>query len=95
MNSNSPRADHFTSETQLKQFVHEISDDYQDIASQFDTYEAATAVFEDYDLCPWNITSFVRGGVPHDELSGPDPRDQLRHEAVLAVESLLEQELQG
>jgi len=80
---------HFDSEAELREFVAEVADEYRADADEYGEYEAATALYEDHDLCPWSITTHLESTVPYDELSGPDPRDVLVHEAYLCLESLL------
>jgi hypothetical protein len=80
---------HFESEAELRDFVADVADEYRADADEWDTYEAATALYEDYDLCPWSITTHLESTVPFDELSGPDPREMLVQEACLCIESLL------
>lgn len=80
---------HFESEQALRKFVANVADDYRDDAVEWDTYEAATALYADHDLCPWSITTHLESNVPFDELSGPDPRDKLEHEAYLCLENIL------
>lgn len=93
MGSDSPDTGHFSSESEFERFVQEVSSEYKDLAVTHDSYEAATAIFEDFELCPWSVTSYVRAEVPFDELAGPDPRDRLRNEAILAIESALDKQL--
>jgi hypothetical protein len=80
---------HFDSEAELREFVGEVADEYRADADEYDEYEAATALYEDHDLCPWSITTHLESNVPYDELSGPDPRDMLVHEAYLCLDELL------
>jgi hypothetical protein len=80
---------HFQSEDALREFVAEVADEYRADADEWGTYEAATALYDDYDLCPWSITMYLDSNVPYDELSGSDPRDMLTHEAYLCLEQLL------
>lgn len=80
---------HFESEADLREFIADIADDYCNDATEWGTYEAATALYNDYDLCPWSITTHLESNVPFDELSGPDPRDMLIHEVHLCIEALL------
>jgi hypothetical protein len=80
---------HFESEAELRDFVAEIADEYRADADEWGEYEAATALYNAHDLCPWSITTQLESNVPYDELSGPDPRDMLVHEARLCIESLL------
>ena len=79
----------FESEAELRDFVAELADEYRADANEWGEYEAATALYEDHDLCPWSITTHFESTVPFDELSGPDPREMLVHEAYLCLESLL------
>jgi hypothetical protein len=80
---------HLESRADLREFVAEVADEYRAEADEWGTYEAATALYEDYNLCPWNITTHFESNVPFNELSGPDPRDMLVHEAYLCLEDLL------
>lgn len=80
---------HFDSEAELRDFVAEVADEYRTDADEYGEYEAATALYEDHDLCPWSITTHLESNVPFNELSGPDPRDMLVHEAYLCLEELL------
>jgi hypothetical protein len=80
---------HFESETELCDFVAEIADEYRADADEYGDYEAATALYDDHDLCPWSITTYLESNVPYDELSGPDPREMLVQEARLCIESIL------
>ena len=80
---------HFESEDVLRDFVAEVADEYRAGADEYGTYEAATALYNDHGLCPWSITTHLESNVPYDELSGPDPREMLVHEACLCIESLL------
>jgi hypothetical protein len=80
---------HLESEAELQDFVAEVADEYRADADEWGTYEAATALYNDHDLCPWSITTHLESTVPYDELSGPDPRDMLTHEARLCLEELL------
>ena len=82
---------HFQSEDEIREFLSDIADDYREDAEEWGTYEAATAIAMDYDICPWSITKYFESSVPYDELSGPDPRDMIEHEAYLCIEDLLEQ----
>jgi hypothetical protein len=79
----------FETEAELREFVSSVADDYRDDATNWDTYEAATALYADHNLCPWSITTHLESNVPYDELAGPDPREMLVHEACLCIESLL------
>jgi hypothetical protein len=63
---------HFDSEPELRDFVADIADEYCADAAEWGTYEAATAVYDDHNLCPWSITTHLESNVPYDELSGPD-----------------------
>ncbi len=63
---------HFQSEAELRDFVAEVADEYSADADEWGTYEAATAVYDDHNLCPWSITTHLESNVPYDELSGPD-----------------------
>lgn len=83
------RERHFESKASLKEFVVDTADEYRADADEWGTYEAATALYEDYNLCPWNVTTHLESNVPYSELSGPDPRDMLVHEAYLCLEELL------
>lgn len=80
---------HFDSESELRDFTADVADEYRADADEWGTYEAATALYDDYDLCPWSITTHLESTVPYDELAGPDPRDMLVHEAYLCLEELL------
>ncbi|MBB6647847.1 hypothetical protein [Halobellus ruber] len=80
---------HFESESDLRDFVTDVADEYRADADEWSTYEAATALYENHDLCSWSITTHLESNVPYDELSGPDPRDMLVHEAYLCLEELL------
>jgi hypothetical protein len=80
---------HFDSESELRDFIADVADEYRADADEWGTYEAATALYDDYDLCPWSITTHLESTVPYDELAGPDPRDMLVHEAYLCLEELL------
>jgi hypothetical protein len=80
---------HFDSEAELRDFVAEVADEYRAETDEYGEYEAATALYNDHDLCPWSITTHLESNVPFDELSGPDPREMLVHEAYLCIESLL------
>jgi hypothetical protein len=80
---------HFESKAELREFVAEVANEYRVDADDWGEYEAATALYEDHDLCPWSITTHLESNVPHDELSGPDPREMLVHEAYLCIESIL------
>jgi hypothetical protein len=80
---------HFESEAELQGFVADVADEYRADADESGTYEAATALYDDYDLCPWSITTHLESNVPYDELSGPDPREMLVHEAYLCLEEML------
>jgi len=80
---------HFESKSELRDFVADVADEYRADADEWGTYEAATALYEDHDLCPWSITTHLDSNVPYNELSGPDPRDMLTHEAYLCLEKLL------
>lgn len=80
---------HFDSEADLRTFVSEVADEYRADADEWGTYEAATALYSDYNLCPWSITTHLESTVPYDELSGPDPRDMLTYEAYLCLAELL------
>jgi hypothetical protein len=80
---------HFESESDLREFVADVAEEYRNDAVDWGTYEAATALYEDHNLCPWSITTHLESNVPYEELSGPDPRDMLVHEARLCIESLL------
>lgn len=82
-------ARHFESEAALRDFVAEVADEYRAEADEWGTYEAATTLYDDYDLCPWSITTHLESTVPYDELSGPDPREMLVHEASLCLEEVL------
>ena len=81
---------HFDSEEKHREFVADVADDYRDDAAEWGTYEAATALYADHDLCPWSITTYLESTVPYDELSGPDPRDMIEHEANLCIAELLD-----
>lgn len=83
------RERHFQSKANLKEFVADVADEYRADAEEWGTYEAATALYDDHDLCPWSITAHLESNVPYSELSGPDPRDMLTHEAYLCLEQLL------
>lgn len=80
---------HFDSENELSEFIADVADEYRADADEWGTYEAATALYDEYDLCPWSITTYLESNIPYDELSGPDPRDMLTHEACLCIEQLL------
>lgn len=80
---------HFDSESELREFIADVAEEYRDDADEWGTYEAATALYEDHDLCPWSITTHLESTVPYDELSGPDPREMLVHEAYLCLDELL------
>jgi len=80
---------HFETKAELRDFVADIADEYREDADEWGTYEAATALYDDHDLCPWSITTHLESNVPYDELSGPDPREMLVHEAYLCLEALL------
>jgi hypothetical protein len=80
---------HFDSEAELREFVAGVADEYRAEADEYGEYEAATALYEDHDLCPWSITTYLESNVPFNELSGPDPRAMLVHEAYLCIESIL------
>jgi hypothetical protein len=80
---------HFHSEAELREFVVEVADEYRADADEYGAYEAATALYDDHDLCPWSITTHLESNVPFNELSGPDPRDALEHEAYLCLENVL------
>jgi hypothetical protein len=80
---------HFESEAELREFIADVADEYRGDADEYGEYEAATALYEDHDLCPWSITTYLESNVPYDELSGPDPRDMLVHEAYLCLDELL------
>jgi hypothetical protein len=84
---------HFDSEAELREFVTSVANDYRDDATEWGTYEAATVLYDDHDICLWSITTHLESTVPYDELSGPDPRDMIEHEAVLCIESILEEAL--
>jgi len=83
------RERHFQSKANLKEFVADVAGEYRAEADEWGTYEAATALYKDHNLCPWNITTHFESNVPYNELSGPDPRDMLVHEAYLCIEDLL------
>jgi hypothetical protein len=80
---------HVESETALRAFIADVADEYRADADEWGEYEAATALYDDHDLCPWSITTHLESNVPYDELSGPEPRDMLVHEAYLCIESIL------
>jgi hypothetical protein len=80
---------HFGSESELRDFIADVADEYRADADEWGTYEAATALYDDYDLCPWSITTHLESNVPYDELSGPDPREMLVQEAYLCLDELL------
>ncbi|MBB6644883.1 hypothetical protein [Halobellus ruber] len=80
---------HFDSEAELRAFVAEVAAEYRADTDEYGEYEAATALYEDHDLCPWSVTTHLESTVPFDELSGPDPREILIHEACLCIESVL------
>jgi hypothetical protein len=80
---------HFDSETELREFVADVAAEYRADADEYGAYEAATALYDDHDLCPWSITTHLESNVPYDELSGPDPREMLVQEACLCIESVL------
>lgn len=80
---------HFDSDNELRKFIADVAEEYRADAEEWDTYEAATALYDEYDLCPWSITTYFESNVPYDELSGPNPRDMLIHEACLCIEQLL------
>jgi hypothetical protein len=81
---------HFDSKDSIREFVAGTASDYRDDAIEWGTYEAATALYKDHDICPWSITSYFESNVPYDELSGPDPRDMIEHEAILCLEKVLD-----
>ena len=83
---------HFGSRTDIKTFLSTLPDSERQTLQAEEPYEAATILVEDYSLCPWNITEHVESQVPVTELSGTDPRDMLRHEAVLCLEQLINDE---
>jgi hypothetical protein len=80
---------HFESKAALRDFVTDKADESRTDADEWGTYEAATALYDDHDLYPWSITSHLESTVPYDELSGPDPREMLIHEAYLCLEEVL------
>ena len=82
---------HFQSANEVREFLNDVADQYRKDADEYGTYEAATAIFSDYSLCPWSITNYFESSVPYDELSGPDPRDMIEHEAVLCIEEILDE----
>ena len=81
---------HFESGDEIQEFVTSVAEEYQEDAEEWGTYEAATALYQENDLCPWSITKYFESNVPYDELSGPDPRDMIEHEATLCIEEILE-----
>lgn len=66
------RKRHFESETDLRNFIADIADEYCNDADEWGTYEAATTLYDDHEFCPWSITTHLESNVPFDELSGPD-----------------------
>jgi len=80
---------HFESEAALREFVKDVAGESRADADEWGTYEAATALYDDYDLCPWSITTHLDSTVPYDDLSGPGPREMLVHEACLCLEEVL------
>jgi hypothetical protein len=81
---------HFESEDEIREFVTSVAEEYRDEAEEWGRYEAATTLYKESDLCPWSITKYFESSVPYDELSGPDPRDMIEHEAILCIEEILE-----
>lgn len=43
---------HFDSESELRDFIADAADEYRADADEWGTYEAATALYDDYDICP-------------------------------------------
>ncbi|MDS0243762.1 MULTISPECIES: hypothetical protein [unclassified Haloferax] len=80
---------HFESSAEVRDFVSEQLGDYRSVAEQYDTYEAATAIRADFDLCPWSIATQFESPVPFDELAGPDPTDSVNHLATLCLEEVI------
>jgi len=80
---------HFDSESDLRESIADVAGEYRADAEEWGTYEAASALYDDHDLCPWSITTHLDSNVPFDELSGPDPRDMIEHEAYLCLEIIL------
>lgn len=81
---------HFESKDEIQEFVSSVAERYQDEAKEWGTYEAATSLYKESELCPWSVTKYFESNVPYDELSGPDPRNMIEHEATLCIEEILE-----
>ncbi|WP_081909274.1 hypothetical protein [Haloferax prahovense] len=80
---------HFESAAEVRDFVSKHLANYQSVAEEYDTYEAATAIRADFNLCPWSIATQFESPVPFDELTGPDPTDAVNHLAILCLEELI------
>lgn len=78
---------HFESEAERRAFLAVVVDDYRNDAAEWDMHETATALYDDHDPCPWNITTHLDPTAPYDELSGLD--SCVRNKACLSIESLL------
>jgi hypothetical protein len=81
---------HFRSEEAIREFVADVAPQHREDAEEWDTYEAASALYKEEGLCPWSITTHFESNVPYGELSGPSPRTMIEHEAMLCLEALLE-----
>jgi hypothetical protein len=81
---------HIRFEEAIREFVADVAPQYRKDAEEWDTYEAASALYEEEGLCPWSITTHFESNVPYGELSGPSPRTMIEHEAMLCLEALLE-----
>ncbi|MCO8266299.1 hypothetical protein NKF06_06795 [Haloferax sp. AB510] len=82
---------HFESAVAVQEFVNEHLADYRVVAEKYDTYEAATALQSDFNLCPWSIANQFESPVPFDELAGPDPVDMVNHLSVLCLEEIIDE----
>jgi len=89
MSGNQSETIHFESAAAVRDFVDEHIEEYRSVAEQYDSYEAATAMQDDFNLCPWSIATQFDSPVPFDELAGPNPVDAVNHLAILCLENIM------